>query len=249
MLNLYKYSLILIFSLAVLVFIILFFVSAPYGKFRRKGWGPGIRTKWAWLIMEAPSPILIVVFFIISDKKNLPQLVFVVCWLSHYIYRTLVYPFRQSGREKPYPLILVLMAFIFNCFNGFLNGYGVFHLHNYQNSWLISWQFLTGIILFLAGFIINKRADEKFRSLRAQTPYEYKVPEGWLFKYISSPHYFGEIVEWAGWALMTWSSSGLAFFIFTFANLFPRGVSSHKWYRAHFANYPAERKAVIPFII
>jgi len=249
MLSLYNYSLILILGLAVLVFIILFFVSAPYGKFRRKGWGLTIRTKWAWLIMESPSPLIITVFFITSDAKSPVQLIFVLCWLSHYIYRTFIYPFRQSGREKPYPLILVLMALLFNCLNGFVNGYGVFHLQDYSVSWLISWQFLTGFTLFLSGFIINKTADEKFRSLRAKTPDEYIVPEGWLFKYISSPHYFGEIVEWAGWALMTWSSSGLAFFIFTFANLFPRAVSSHKWYREHFTNYPAERKAVIPFII
>jgi len=249
MLILYRYSLILIFCLAVLVFVVLFFVSAPYGKFRRKGWGPGIRTKWAWLIMEAPAPILIALFFIFSERKSLPLLIFAVCWLSHYLYRTLIYPFRQSGREKQYPLILVLMAFIFNCFNGFLNGYGVFLLQDYQISWLISWQFITGFLLFLTGFIINKKADEKFRSLRAQTTSEYKVPEGWLFKYISSPHYFGEIIEWAGWAFMTWSYSGLAFFIFTFANLFPRAVSSHKWYKQNFSNYPPGRKAVIPFII
>ena len=249
MLNLYNYSLLLIFGFAMLVFILLFFISAPYGKFSRKGWGPNVRTKWAWLTMEFISPALVILFFIISDRKSLPRILFVLLWLSHYLHRTFIYPFRQSGREKPYPVILVLFAVLFNSLNGFVNGYGVFHLHNYEASWLLSWQFITGVILFAAGFSINKIADEKLRSLRTSNPQEYVIPEGWLFNFISSPHYFGEIIEWAGWAVMTWSLPGFAFFIFTFANLFPRAVSSHKWYKANFPDYPVSRKAVIPFIV
>ena len=85
--------------------------------------------------------------------------------------------------------------------------------------------------------------------MRAGSPQEYLIPQGWLFRFISSPHYFGEIIEWGGWALATWSIPGLAFFIFTFANLFPRAIASHKWYRETFKDYPADRKAVVPFII
>lgn len=249
MLSLYNYSLILIFSFAVIVFILLFFVSAPYGKFLRKGWGRTIKSKWAWLLMEAPSPLLIALFFIISKQKNIPQVIFVICWLSHYIHRTFIYPFRQSGSEKPYPFILVAMAFLFNCMNGMANGYGVFMLWNYENSWLLSWQFIAGVIFFIAGFYINKTADEKLRKLRAGNPDQYVIPEGWLFRFISSPHFFGEIIEWGGWALATWSLPGLAFFIFTFANLFPRAITSHKWYRSYFPRYPGKRKAIIPFVI
>jgi 3-oxo-5-alpha-steroid 4-dehydrogenase 1 len=245
----YNLSVILIFSFAVIVFILLFYVSAPYGKFMRKGWGPSVRSKWAWFIMESPSPVLMAFFFITSEQKNLPQFIFILFWLAHYIHRTLIYPFTQSGRDKSYPSVLVWMAFIFNCFNGFINGYGVFHILSYNSSWLFSWQFIAGCLIFISGFIINKTADEKLRKLRHENPAEYVIPDGWLFNLISNPHYFGEIIEWGGWALMTWSLPGLAFFIFTFANLFPRGVSSHKWYRTRFPEYPAQRKAVIPYII
>ncbi len=141
------------------------------------------------------------------------------------------------------------MAFIFNCFNGFINGYGVFYLRSYNDSWIWSWQFLTGGLLFLLGFAINKTADEKFRKLRKINGDEYALPEGWLFEYISSPHYFGEIIEWLGWGIMTWSLPGFVFFIFTFANLFPRGMASHKWYKNRFPDYPGKRKAVFPFIV
>jgi 3-oxo-5-alpha-steroid 4-dehydrogenase 1 len=249
MVDLYKYFLFLIFGMAVLVFILLFFISAPYGKFLRKGWGPVIKSKWAWLIMEFPSPALVTFFFIVSGKKNLPQIIFITCWLLHYLHRTFIYPFRQSGKNKSYPFLLVFMALVFNFLNGFVNGYGVFHLHEYTSSWLFSWQFITGMILFIAGYFINKTADEKLRSLRNQSPMDYVIPREWLFRYISSPHYFGEMIEWAGWAIMTWSLPGLAFFIFTFANLFPRAITSHRWYKAHFPDYPKKRKAVLPFII
>jgi len=245
----YNFSLILILSLALVVFLILFYISAPYGKFIRKGWGPFLRSKWAWMIMEAPSPILMTGLFITSGQKTLPQYLFICLWLVHYLHRTLIYPFTQSGSNKAYPVILVCMAFIFNCFNGFINGYGVFHLLSYDISWWKSWQFMTGVAIFGTGFIINKTADEKLRLMRNANRNEYVLPEGWLFRYISCPHYLGEIIEWGGWALMTWSMPGLIFFIFTFSNLFPRGLASHKWYKEKFNDYPVERKAVIPFII
>jgi len=247
--KIYNLSIILIFSFTVIVFILLFFVSAPYGKFLRQGWGPSVRSKWAWMIMELPSPILMSYFFITSDLKNLPLIIFIVFWLTHYIHRTFVYSFMQSGRDKSFPVILVCMAFIFNCLNGFVNGYGIFHILIYDSSWLFSWQFIAGSLIFITGFIINKTADEKLRDMRRENPAEYVIPHGWLFRYVSSPHYFGEIVEWGGWALMTFSPGGLAFFVFTFANLFPRAIRTHMWYRSQFPFYPDERKAIIPFLI
>jgi len=246
--NIYNYSILLIFAFSLIVFAILFFISAPYGKFSRKGWGPVIKSKWAWMLMEFASPSLMLIFFIISDNKSLPQIIFLVLWLGHYLHRTFIYPFMQSGGEKAFPVLLVLMAFAFNCLNGFANGYGVFILYSYDLSYLLKWNFIAGILVFISGFIINKIADAKIRNFRKQSPSEYIVPHGWLFDYISSPHYLGEIVEWAGWAIMTWSLPGLAFSVFTFANLFPRAVTSHKWYKSHFPEYPPGRKAIIPFI-
>jgi 3-oxo-5-alpha-steroid 4-dehydrogenase 1 len=247
--DIYRIFLILIFSFAAFVFILLFYISAPYGKFMRTGWGRSISSKWAWMIMELPSPVLMIIFFATSENRTIISLIFLILWLCHYLHRTFIYPFSQTGRDKPYPLLLVGMAFTFNCMNGFVNGYGIFHLLEFRPSWLFTWQFLTGGVIFLTGFIINKTADEKLRLMRRRNVEEYINPVGWLFEYVSCPHYLGEIIEWFGWALMTWSLPGLAFFVFTFANLFPRGISSHKWYRAKFKNYPVKRKAVIPFII
>ena len=85
------------------------------------------------------------------------------------------------------------------------------------------------------------------------------VGSGFLFNVINAyvnarfishiAHYLGELLEWAGWALATWSLGGLAFFVYTVANLVPRARSNHGWYRGRFENYPAGRRAVIPGVI
>jgi len=103
--NLYFFSLVLIYGCAVVVFLLLFFVTAPYGKFNRHGWGPAIKAKWAWMIMELPSPVLMVVFFISSPGQGPVGSLFLILWLLHYVHRTFVYPFSQTGGEKAYPVV------------------------------------------------------------------------------------------------------------------------------------------------
>ena len=41
-------------------------------------------------------------------------------------------------------------------------------------------------------------------------------------------------------------AGGLAFCVFTAANLIPRALSNHRWYRENFPDYPANRRALIP---
>jgi steroid 5-alpha reductase family enzyme len=76
--------------------------------------------------------------------------------------------------------------------------------------------------LFLAGFIINRGADHVLRNLRKPGVAGYKIPYGGLYRWISCPNYFGEIITWIGWAVVTWSLPGLAFAAWTAANLVPR---------------------------
>ncbi len=249
MLTVYNWCLALILGSAGAVFLLLFFIPAPYGKFARKGWGWTLRAKWAWLIMEFPAPALMAALFILAPQKNMPRLIFLTLWLAHYVPRTFSDPFRQSGRDKPFPLLLLALALLFNSLNGFANGWAVFHLRGYPLDWLLSWHCMAGVLLFAAGWGINRTADSKLRALRQANPAGYRIPHGWLFEYISCPNYFGEIVEWLGWAVMTLSPAGLAFFVFTFANLFPRAIRAHRWYKSQFPEYPLQRKAIIPFIV
>ncbi len=74
-------------------------------------------------------------------------------------------------------------------------------------------------------------------------------PHGGAFRWVSCPNYLGEIVEWIGWALATWSLAGTAFALYTMANLAPRAVAHHRWYRERFADYPPQRRALVPFVL
>lgn len=71
---------------------------------------------------------------------------------------------------------------------------------------------------------------------------------GGAFELVSAANYMGEILEWTGYAVASRSLPAVAFAVFTFANLGPRGAAHHKWYLKRFAGYPRTRKAVIPFL-
>ena len=77
----------------------------------------------------------------------------------------------------------------------------------------------------------------------------YHLPTGGLYNYISSPNYLGEILEWSGWAIATWSLPGLLFALGAVGCIGVRALHTHKWYEKHFENIPKDRKALIPFIL
>ena len=56
--TIYNSLLIAWFAVAVIVFVALFFVAAPYGRHTRKGWGYSVGNKLGWVLMEAPAPLV-----------------------------------------------------------------------------------------------------------------------------------------------------------------------------------------------
>ncbi|MDE5869312.1 MAG: 3-oxo-5-alpha-steroid 4-dehydrogenase, partial [Muribaculaceae bacterium] len=76
------------------------------------------------------------------------------------------------------------------------------------------------------------------------------IPRGGMYRYVSSANYLGEFIEWGGYAVLTWSLGGLAFVLWTFANLAPRARSIHRRYMNEFGEEYANlgRKYIIPFI-
>jgi len=237
------------FILAVPVFILLFFISAPYGKFVKSGWGPSVKAPLAWFLMELPAVVLPLYFFITSEQTGtLLYWVFIAIWELHYIQRTFIYPAIMNKSSHRMPLTIILFSAVFNLINGYINGFGIFNLQDSGTRTLLSARFILGAAVFLAGFIINLSSDRILRNLRRPGETDYKIPQKGLFRFICSPNYLGEILEWTGWAVLTWSPAGAAFLVFTIANLAPRATANLKWYRKTFSDYPKERKAIIPFV-
>ncbi len=237
------------FILAVIIFIVLFFVAAPYGRHVRRGWGPGIADMWGWILMEAPAPVVFAVFFALGSSFNAVALVFLVMWEAHYLQRAFIYPFGLRGGTKRMPLVIMGFGFLFNVLNGYLNGRYLFTFSGgYDTGWLADPRFILGTVLFVIGYIINRRADYILRDLRQPGESGYKISNHRLYRWVSSPNYLGEIIIWTGWALATWSLPGLAFAFWTAANLVPRARAHHAWYRRTFPDYPPERKSLVPGI-
>jgi 3-oxo-5-alpha-steroid 4-dehydrogenase 1 len=237
-------------ALAVITFVSLQLITAPYGRHTRGGWGPQVSSTAGWLIMEAPQVIGFAAFYFWGEQRFAPgALALFALWQLHYVNRAFIFPFRRRGGQRPMPLVIPLIALLFNVPNAYLNARWLSHFSTaYQLSWLWDPRFLVGAAIFFFGLSVNWQADRILRELRKPGESGYKVPVGGLYKLVSCPNYLGEILEWTGWAIATWSLPGLMFALYTAANLLPRAKANHKWYRETFADYPAERKAVFPGI-
>lgn len=140
------------------------------------------------------------------------------------------------------------MAFVFNLLNAYLQARWVSHYADYESDRWFWWRFTGGLVVFVVGMAVNVRSDYVLLGLKSEGG-GYKIPRGGWFELVSCPNYLGEILEWLGWALMTWSWAGLVFLLYTCANLVPRAASNHKWYLDKFGeDYPRNRKAVVPFV-
>ena len=237
-------------GLAAGVFILLFFISAPYGRHARKGWGPMVPARWAWLFMELISPVLMVLCLVFAHHRDWVSVVLALMWIGHYIYRAFIFPFLLSGNSHPMPLSVIFMSVVFNAINAGTNGFYLFFVGaGYSSDYWRSTMFIAGVSLFVVGFLTHFFSDRSLRGLRRSGETGYKVPYGGLFKFVSCPNYLGELIEWSGWAMASFSLPGLVFAVWTAANLVPRAIAHHRWYRSHFADYPASRKAIIPFVL
>lgn len=237
-------------AVGVITFFYLLRTTAPYGRHTTEKWGPMISNQWGWFLMEF-FVLTVLYFFIFTGTRQLNMVtgIFAGLFNFHYINRSIIFPLRLKTPGKKMPMVIMFSGMTFNLMNGFLIGYFLGNFADYPLSWLWDPRFIAGTILFVSGMVINWMADGKLIALRKPGETGYKIPRGWLFEKISCPNLFGETIEWAGFALLTWSWPGLTFFVWTFANLVPRAISHHKWYKQKFPDYPANRKVVFPYIL
>jgi 3-oxo-5-alpha-steroid 4-dehydrogenase 1 len=234
------------FLLCPVVLLSLLWTTAPYGRHFKAGWGPSLPNRLAWVLMELPALLVISVLVLASPAGAMPQaLVPLGFWVFHYGYRTLVFPALMRPSDRTFPLLLVVFAVAFNALNGYNNAEALIAAGERARP-LLTPHFLIGAALFTAGFALHVHSDRIIRNLRAPGQVGYAIPQGGFYRWVSSPNYLGEILQWAGWAVLTWSLAGLAFALFTFCNLAPRAISNHRWYRETFPDYPGERKILLP---
>ena len=240
-------------AIAIFIFPVVIRIVAPYGRHTTKKWGAMIDNRVGWVLMELPALTVFAGFYLFgTGERPLLTWIFFTFWIIHYVNRTLIFPFRLHTTGKKMPLAIIAMAIGFNFVNGFINGYylgTIATTAEYPLSYLFDPRFIAGALFFIFGMFINLQSDNILIHLRKPGETGYTIPKAGLFRFISCPNHFGEILEWSGFALMTWSSPGLAFAIWTLVNLLPRALHHHKWYKGLFPDYPVNRKALFPFIL
>uniref|UniRef100_A0A3B1IQJ8 3-oxo-5-alpha-steroid 4-dehydrogenase n=1 Tax=Astyanax mexicanus TaxID=7994 RepID=A0A3B1IQJ8_ASTMX len=234
--------------MAVLTFLTLLFENVPYGRYSDRKYGFPVSVRVAWFIQELPALVvpLALVFWTASSKTgHLPNQLLIAMYFCHYVQRSLIYPCLIRG-GKPTPFASFALAFVFCIYNGYLQVRYLSHYAEFPSDWVTHPCFITGSCLWLFGWIINLHSDHILRNLRAPGETGYKIPRGGMFEYVSGANFFGEIIEWGGFALAGFSVHSAAFAFFTCVVLSSRAVAHHKWYLSKFEDYPKSRKALVP---
>jgi steroid 5-alpha-reductase/3-oxo-5-alpha-steroid 4-dehydrogenase 1 len=179
------------------------------------------------MLMEAPSALgFLAVYSLGAHRMEAVPLASLALWQAHYAHRAFVFPWRLRERGKRMPFVIVGMGLFFNCVNTWLNARWISDAGSYDASWFTDPRFVAGMALFATGYGVNQHADAVLFALRPYGEAGYRIPFGGLYRWVSCPNYLGEILEWSGWALAT-----------------------DRWYRRTFADYPPERKALVPFVL
>lgn len=241
--------------MAAVVFLCLYFVKAGYGMFRTKQWGLSLNNKLAWVLMEAPAFVMMLVVWAASDSTSRMQpaaLALFALFELHYAQRSFVFPFLMKGKSRM-PIAIMLMGVVFNTINALLIGAYTFNGVNplYAElgaGYLLRWNFLLGIGIFFVGMGINWHSDHVIRHLRKPGDTKHYLPAKGMYRYVTSGNYFGELVEWTGFAIAAAHPAGWIFVIWTAANLVPRAHAIHKRYREEFGEAVGSRKRIIPFV-
>ena len=239
--------------LAVVVFVSLFYVTAGYGQFRTKRWGLSINNRLGWVLMELPVLLVMLTIWLASPMKwHMPQLVLFCLFELHYFQRSLVFPFLMKGTSRM-PVSIMLMGVVFNVINGVIQGGVLYCFPNPDfeqgTAYLLRPSTIAGILLFLIGMGINLHSDHVIRHLRKPGDTGHYLPQKGMYRFVTSANYFGEIVEWTGFAIAAATSAAWVFPLWTAANLVPRAHAIYNRYRDEFGEGAlGKRKRIVPFV-
>ncbi|HEY4102241.1 MAG TPA: hypothetical protein VGM44_00055 [Polyangiaceae bacterium] len=113
-------------------------------------------------------------------------------------------------------------------------------------------QQIAGLAVFVLAEAGNARAHWMLRNLRAARTSEKSIPRGFLFEWISCPHYLCEILSWVGFNLLTQTIAGALFMLVGAGILGAWAHTRHVAYKKAFTGeagselYPVRRRALLP---
>lgn len=234
------------------------FVATPYGRFASQKWGPALDPRLGWMLMELPASVSFFATFFRGPHWSEPfPLFFLFVWSCHYLNRGFLMPLFMrvpKGQKSTFSLMVIAIGWCVTSLHGYLNARWVSTFHSEPGwAWFTDPRFVIGVLLYYGGLAANLHADHVLRTLRSREEIErgeraYRIPRGGLFERVTNASYFAELVLWAGLAIFSWSPAGIYILTISAANLVPRAISTQRWYRERFPDYPKERKILIPFV-
>ncbi len=257
--DVYRYILLASFVYAGFIMVGAFIAKAPYGKLGSERKGINLSPRLGWFLMELPATLSFVWFYIHGQNASeLVPLIFLGIWLVHYGNRGFIFPLLMrvaKGTQGTFSIIVVVSGWLVTTLHGYLNAVFIAHLSTHMTvDWLSDPRFIIGLAIYACGFLLNIQSDAIIRNLRSKEEVEsgekvYRIPEGGLFRYVTNPSYFSELISFTGFAIATWSLGAVFVLLVSAANLIPRAFQVHRWYHEKLEVYPRERKVLIPFIL
>ncbi len=180
-------------------------------------------------------------------------------WCGHYIRRFAEVMFVHIYRRRM-PFFESIGASIYYWMFGIWVGWSV----NIYMGYIVPdlYFFVPGVLCFLVGEAGNAYCHWILRRLRLQpsghttlSARKRAVPTGFLFDYVSYPHYFFEILSWVGFYLASHTMAAGFFLVASALTVIIRAVQGHRQCKKEFNGvdgtpmYPTKRKAIIPFVL
>lgn len=251
---------------------------AKQSKLFSKGYISG-RVGWVLMELVAPLTFLYAIRNNRHFESTLPSLgdgsnrdyldscrkVLAGMFLVHYANRALVSPLLMAPQVSPMHWTVFVSAVLFNFLNGMSIGlylvqasvqhHPVSIIRRYIGMflWLMGWlgnMYHDNILYDLRRSSNKKKDPDNLDTVQSENSY-YRIPYGGLFQYVSCPNYFCEWIEWFGCYLAAGPSAEPFwwFFLSEILLMLPRALKAHQWYCKKFPKYPANRRAIIPFLM
>lgn len=138
---------------------------------------------------------------------------------------------------------------------GFTPHTGVSSLVLRLNLYELRLHHVVAVLVFMWAYVHQYRTAVILADLRRNKSghvvnREYKLPQGDLYQFVSSPHMLCEVIIYLCLTVILWGSTIFPIVtLWVVSNQVESAILTHWWYQEKFKEYPKERKAIIPFML
>jgi hypothetical protein len=197
-----------------------------------------------WWIMELPcSTVFLYKFWLQQNpsQMNKTQLVLGTMFSLHYVYRGWLYPWvvlNVHPESKGFDVMSAFGSWVVTITHAYLNASWIGKWGKFKTSYLNSFQFFIGLLLYYGGLALIIQQDLLMQSARnVPNAPRYSIPRGGLWEYSTSAQYLAELIAWFGWCTINnFGPNGLFIFFVSLFNLVPRAETNFVWYTNKFGD-------------